>query len=453
MRSNSTLKLLLALAGIGSLLAVLALLVLAKPLLRYGIEQRARDHGVALELSDVSFGLGWVTFSNAKFQLIGVHEIGGTLRGVEVTLRGLEPERLDVNGAEVRVVGSLSNLALELSRWTSQHPETYRLPVTAKGMQVTWQSNMAEAAWLTLSDVSVVPAPNGRSLVAERAKVGEHELGKLGAAWTGQESLVSIGLGAPDLAAAPISVRITTGTPSKAQFRLAPTGLDTLSRAFGMKPLPGDIFAEGTLDLGLPPLGVAEKIRGSFAAQLKGFVPPHPPELAGFVFGDVTTFASDLEIAPDYAQALLRKSRVTAGAFALSGEGSLARAQDHVRVLLNLRGALPCGALAGAAITTRLGKTIGPLLARGAREFLSGTVGVSVKIEADTRDLEAARVERGVGIGCGLKPLKIPREIEELMKQPLPSLPTSFPPLPSSLPPLPPLPKLPTAFPPRGDNP
>jgi hypothetical protein len=448
MRSTSTVKLLLVMFGAGVLLALIALFAIAKPLLRSVIERRAAEHGVALELSDIDFGFSWVGFSDAKFHLIGVHELGGTLKRARVTVRGLEPESIELTGADVRVVGSLSNLALEMSRWTSAHPETYRLPVTASAVRLTWQDNMAEAPWLVLTNASVTPTPGGRSLLAERATAVGRDLGKIGAAWTGKESLVSIGLGAADVASAPITVRIEIGSASKAQFRLAPTSLETLSRAFGMKPLPADIFAQGTLDLSLPPLGQPSKIPGKLAVQLKGFVPPHPPELDGFVFGDTTTFVSDIEIAADYARGTLTNASVVAGAFRLAGDGTLSRVQDHVRVQLTLRGALPCGALAGAALTTRLGKTIGPFLARGAREFLSGSVAVTVRIDAETRDVAAARVSRAVGIGCGLKPLKVPRELEELLKRPLPPLPSSLPPLPSSLPPWPALPKLPIVTPP-----
>lgn len=443
MRSLSSLKLLLVMFGAGVLVSLLALLLLAKPLLRYAIEQRAEEHGVTLELSEIDFGLSWVDFSDAKFTLIGVHELGGTLKRARVKLRGFEPDSIELTGAEVRVVGSLSNLALEMSRWTSAYPETYRLPVTASAVRLTWQDNMAKPPWLVVTNASVTPTAGGRSLLAERATALGRDLGKIGAAWSGQESLVSIGLGTADVAAAPITVRIQAGAPSKAQFRLAPTSLATLSQAFGMKPLPADIFAQGTLELTLPPLERPEKIPGTLAVQLKGFVPPHPPELDGFVFGDTTTFVSDIEITADYTQAALTNSSVAAGAFKLAGDGALTRVDDHVRVLLTLRGALPCGALAGAALTTRLGKTVGPLLARGAREFLSGSVAVTVRVDAETRDVAAARVSRAIGMGCGLKPLQVPRELEELLKRPLPPLPTTLPPLPSSLPPWPALPKLP----------
>jgi hypothetical protein len=63
---------------------------------------------------------------------------------------------------------------------------------------------------------------------------------------------------------------------------------------------------------------------------------------------------------------------------------------------------------------------------------VQGSVQVTVLIDADSRDLPNARIRRRIGIGCGLKPLKLPT-LEDLQKFPsqLPSMPTTLPPLPS----------------------
>ena len=39
---------------------------------------------------------------------------------------------------------------------------------------------------------------------------------------------------------------------------------------------------------------------------------------------------------------------------------------------------------------------------------LNGSVSVFVKIDADTRDLAAAKMVRTIGVGCGLKPIDSP---------------------------------------------
>jgi hypothetical protein len=105
--------------------------------------------------------------------------------------------------------------------------------------------------------------------------------------------------------------------------------------------------------------------------------------------------------------------------------------------------ALPCDALAGAAAETQLGqllgKTLGKLAGRAAKDLVGGSVAVRVKIEADSRDLPNAKVTRTIGVGCGLKPLKLDIDLSKLPPLPsgLPPFPSGLPPLPSGLPPLP----------------
>ena len=90
------------------------------------------------------------------------------------------------------------------------------------------------------------------------------------------------------------------------------------------------------------------------ARSLPGVVPHHGTILRVSADGSRTDIfcngfraANGVGLLPDWI----------AVTFKLVGDGALTRADDHVRVLLTLRGALPCGALAGAALTTRLGKT------------------------------------------------------------------------------------------------
>ena len=54
-----------------------------------------------------------------------------------------------------------------------------------------------------------------------------------------------------------------------------------------------------------------------------------------------------------------------------------------------------------------------------AKQTLQGTVGVTVKVDADSRDLENAKVLKLIGIGCGLKPLRLPtpEELEAFSKE------------------------------------
>jgi len=147
----------------------------------------------------------------------------------------------------------------------------------------------------------------------------------------------------------------------------------------------------------------------------------------------------------------------------LDGKGSLASAAGAAALALDLRGALPCDALASAAAESRVGRLLGRVQGTRAgsvaRQAIGGSVGVRVQITANTQNLAAASVKRSIGIGCGLKPLTLeealklgtellPSDLSELsedIEKLTPKLPNGAPLLPSSLPPLlfPALPGLP----------
>lgn len=421
--------------GSAAVLTLAAAVLLIKPLVRRYAEREAKNYGVDLTLGDVELGIGGCRFSNAHFSLMGVHSIAGAIGEIAVTLDGLSPSRVQMSRLEVEVVGSFATLGVEVAAFSKDHPQLYRLPASAQAIHLLWRSKAYEPPWLEVQGGSITAVRGGESFAAEHATVAGIDAGKVGAAWTAEQSWVALGLGASSLAEARVVIKVEHALKNPTcDIDLAPTALDSLSDALGVKLPVHDVTASGRVSLVFPETGAAGAVTGRAALKLDGFVPPHPPELDGFVFGNVTTFETRLEIDPEYTRAKLSESRVTAGAFRLDGSGSVAREADHARALLTLHGNLPCGALAGAALETRLGKIVGPLFARGAREFLAGFVGVTVKIDADSRDFEHARIERGIGIGCGLRPLKLPPELGNIPKLEIPGLPSALPPLPTNIP-------------------
>jgi len=195
-------------------------------------------------------------------------------------------------------------------------------------------------------------------------------------------------------------------------------------------------------------------VTGHMAVTLDGYVPPHPPELDGFVFGKATTWNSDFKVSEDRKSVALAPSTVKAGAFELKGKGVVERHPDHARIRFEYQGFLGCAALAGAALQTHLGQVLSKLPKFMAKQTLQGSVGVTIKIDADTRDLENAKVLKLIGIGCGLKPLRLPtpEELETFARElpgfvgALPSLAGKFP-LPAGFPAPPPSGALPPNLP------
>jgi hypothetical protein len=242
---------------------------------------------------------------------------------------------------------------------------------------------------------------------------------------------------------------------------LTPTKLGLLGQGLGIPlPLP-DVIAAGHVELSFPPGLTTGEAKGKLSASLKGFVPPHPPELDGFVFGDLTTLDTDLSVDASRNRVTLTNTQVKAAKFELRGGGSIVREGQVAVVDVALKGALPCDALAGAAAESRLGQLLGRASGKQGKltalAFVRGEVTVDVGVKARSDDVANAKLTRTIGIGCGLKPLtleelikltpnakdleaiggEVGRKLETIGKD------LGLPPVPSGLPALPPFPKLP----------
>ncbi len=440
------------LLGAVAVVAVIALVLvglsMVGPLIERRVVEEARERGIALEVGELDWGIGWITIRNSRFQLIGVSGIRGEVKSAELGLEGFEPVSIDATGIDVRAVGSAASLLLQLSEWTKNYPEAYELRVVARELGVRWTPIPGGKEWLTVDGGTIIPTQEGGRLGAESAHVAGIDLGKIGAAWTKSETVVGLGFGIGSASQAPVRVVVkpALARPS-ADITLMPVDLNQLAGPLGVAlPIEG-VTASGVAHLEFPPPGEQGEVTGNLQAQLDGYIPPHPAELDGFMFGKTTKFESKLALSEDRKTVTLTDSKVTAGAFALRGRGTITRADPHARIQLGLQGALACTALANAAAKSHLGRTIGSLVGEVAKRALKGSVSVFVKIDADTRDLAAAKLVRTIGVGCGLKPID-PRALEAVKDLidllDLPALPDGLPALPSAFP-------LPSSFPPPGD--
>src|SRR5262249_54278220 len=129
-------------------------------------------------------------------------------------------------------------------------------------------------------------------------------------------------------------------------------------------------------------------------------------ELDGFLFGNTTTFSTKFSVTTNRTSVLLSQSRVKASAFDLSGNGRIDRHDTFATVTMNLGGNLPCAAVAQSAAAAHVGSFLAEILGNAARRVVDGSIGVHVKITADSRHLDEARVEPSIGVGCGLVPVK-----------------------------------------------
>jgi hypothetical protein len=460
---KSTTRLVMLLLGAGTALAValgVALWLALPGLIEREVVRRGRDQGVELGFGSLDFGWNWAELTQVRATLIDVPGLTLTIDHLVADLDGTKFVRVELTGVNLDASGALSALALTLGAWAKRYPTAFSLPLAAARVSATYRPDASAPAWLELQGGSVASTTAGSIVTAEHAKVAGLDVGRVGATWVPSATNVAVGLGESDLSRAPLRMAVDLSTPKpKVGFELAPTTLERLAGPFAvMLPVHGvSAGASAGFEFASKEATVPE--RGAVHAELHGWIPPHPAELDGFVFGDTTSLETNLTFAADGKSVTLSETRLAAGKFVLTGGGHLARTADAGELALDLRGALPCDALASAAAESRVGRLLGR--AQGARagsvahQAIGGSVGVRIEVLATTKNLAAASIKRSIGIGCGLKPLTLedvarlgetlmPSDLSELaddVHKLTPKLPNGAPLIPSALLPLPPLPR------------
>ena len=385
----------------------IAALFVVGPLMRGKVIDQARELGVEMTFDGMNFWWFNASLEGVRFKLIGVPGIDGQARTIDVSLAHFEPRAIEASEMHIDVVGSAPDLALAVGEWTKNHPQAYKVPVSAHSLTVTWRPSAEEKPWLTTTDGAMTASPTGATFSANHATVAGVDIGNVGASWAGEAATVTMGFGATDPTSAPIRATVQNMvTAPTLTVTLTPTELSKLAGPMGI-PLPAKgvvASGEATLVFGR---GLAQgPVTGKLDARLVGWVPPHPVELDGFLFGNTTTFSTDLAVSKDRNTVTLSRSRVRASAFDMSGDGRIDRHEAYTTILMNLSGNLPCAAVAQSAAAAHVGSFLAEMLGNAAKRVVAGSLAVHVKLSADSRHLDEAKVEPTVGVGCGLVPIK-----------------------------------------------
>lgn len=400
-------RLLVAAAVLALLLAVMSLtaVLAAEPIAKSFIRSAARANGVELEVGHVDLGWGWLRLREASFTLQDVDGLRGQIDRATVDLAGLSPARVEMQGVSIEMTGSAADFIVDLGGWAKHYGPAITFPVVAAEVGVRWREAGGQAPWLIVEHALVAPRAGGAYLRTDRADVLGVAVGPVGAVWTSDLASVTFGFGNDDPASALVRMDVDhKANPGQAHLVLAPIKLGDLARPLGVSlPIRGDVVLEGSADLQLSPRSSNADIAGELHARLRGYVPPHPKELNGIVFGEVTTFDTHLRLAADRKTVHLTNTSVGAGAFKLSGEGTVHRMGEYATIDLRLNGDIPCTALAASAAGAHLGSAIGRLVGDVAKLTVQGSVRVGATVHADTRDLATAKVDQSVGVGCGLR--------------------------------------------------
>lgn len=351
----------------------------------------------------VDVGWGWVRLRQATVTLEGVAGAHAIIERATVDLDGFTPTRVEARGLDVKMMGSAADFVIDLGRWAREHPDAVTFPVVADGVRLAWYEAPSEPPWLEVQKSLIAPSAGGSRLTADRAMVLGVSVGPVGATWSSDGAAVTFGFGDPDPNAALLRMDVVRATGT-AKLRLSRVPLSAIERPLGVRlPVDPTTMVEGTAELSLTPGADTLDVEGTLHGELIGYVPPHPKELNGIVFGKVTTLDTKVKLSADRRKVHLTETRVKAGAFALGGSGTIERRTDHAWITMDMAGDIPCSSLAKSATVANIGGPLGQFLGDTVKNALAGSVRVGVKVEADSRELAQAKLTQSVSIGCRLK--------------------------------------------------
>jgi hypothetical protein len=372
------------------------------PILRFFVRQKAAGLGVELEFDDMERTAGGWKLEGARARLAGVRGLRARAMGVRVGTSWFSVTSVDADRVHVTVEGAVTERLPELAAWSKDHPDVYRLPGSGSDIHVEWRARADASPWLTLTGGFLQSTRKAGRFTAAAGTMAGAPMGQVSADWTVDAS-ERIAIGVKDShGGSLLTVAVRAGDdPPRAEIALGPIKLGALGAAAGLS-ISSPATASGKAELTLAGRGAGRTIDGHAELHLHGFLPPHPKELNGIVFGKETSIASKLHVGEDGARIDLSDLVVRAGRLELKGGGTVERAGDHAIAKIEIGGPISCAELAGSAAREDLGGALGGLVGEVARRAITGSAVVSVAIEADSRDLGAVKMHPKVGIGCSV---------------------------------------------------
>ncbi|MFO0546973.1 MAG: hypothetical protein U0271_01230 [Polyangiaceae bacterium] len=137
----------------------------------------------------------------------------------------------------------------------------------------------------------------------------------------------------------------------------------------------------------------------SLDLTLEGWVPPHPKELDGVVFGNRTKVSG--RVRRDGLSIGLAELKVEAGALKLKGDGSVSMLGRRV-ANITMSGTIPCKDLATSVLSAHLGGAAGMLAGQLANGRVNGDAAVTITAEVPLKDIEDATITPTATLSCSL---------------------------------------------------
>ncbi|MEZ4315202.1 MAG: hypothetical protein R3F14_44875 [Polyangiaceae bacterium] len=288
------------LAGIlGVLIGVGVAVALILPgYLRDRVVEEARARGILLTYQTMDVGFSKIEIGGAKITLVNVPDVEVAAARIEVDVLESQPVAIRAHELAMEMFGT--EVLDHLAAWKKAYPAGLAVPVTGEKGSLGFHLARGGDAVLQLNNARVsVEAEKGSVETTETLFQGRNAGGmQIGWESTEEGFLVDIKPLTAPLSALSARVRSTKERP-QLKLTLARTALRPLQAALGLPLGAEGLTAEGEVEMPVPSLEKPAPVDGVIKLSVKGYVPPHPKELDGILFGTTTKVRADFRLAED----------------------------------------------------------------------------------------------------------------------------------------------------------
>jgi len=372
-----------------------------RPFVRWWIQREALARGFVIDFSEFSIEQDRIQLDRSTVKLVGISGVEARFGTLKVDLKGLEPLRVDGNETRVDVNGSPDELQAALVSFGKRHAKSVQLPLTLRG---DFRYGGPDNPVVVLSGTARSPG-DGDVKFDGTFQVLQRKLGTLSVHRSTDDKVdLGFGLTLSEKPVLYVSLDVAA-VPFKGSVTFTGQKVDDVCRAFAL-PVPKGFSGssvDGTITFVLDGVLPSSPHHGTAAFVVSGWVPPHPRELDGLVYGRTTKLGTTFEVLPDLGEVRFTKATVDAGALHLEGKGNAVRDGLSARTKMDLVGNVACSELGASAIGSHVRGFVGDILRGVARMTMGGTVTIRVLVDADTKSLSAAKVAQTVDVGCRLR--------------------------------------------------
>lgn len=386
-------------AFVASLVFVVAAALAAPVVARAAIESNAKARGLKATATDVRVSLGSVRVGSFDANLEAVPGAHLSLEDMVVDLSWFRPKHVAARKGSVDVRGEWSDVIGALGALSTREADGRTTPTDVAEVALTWQLPSGRRA-LAIDGAKLSRTPDQKTVLsAAGLEAYGVALGAFAVELAGKDQPARAGLGANDVAAAPIVAEIAPlAEPGRLDVKLKETDAPLLLSLFSVDGLT----APRAKLVGSATLAREGRVwSGTAEGALRGWAPPVPKELGGIVFGKDTTLTAGVRADLDKQTGAFEKVTVSLGALKLVGDLAFDWSERGPGKLKGaLSGSVACSALAGSALGAHLGPLAGGLAGAVAGAAIQGTVGITVRIDVDLARPSLAKVAPQISMGC-----------------------------------------------------